>query len=244
VRRWRPHGRSGSRSRQSTGDLNGVNVALLMSSRTPSNRKCDALASIRAVGTDSLDEIRDRLTETFRSYVSLEKGPERAIAVKKAAALLADARELFYTRDGEPDLLGRSYEYRVFVGEAMDDARIPKSDRSSLMAAVRFHISPILHERHGGELAARGLDGGSIRDRARQRRQEDAAIIRFFGGGAPIKDADEVIRLADLVVGAFSRVHAVTGDLGAASDAVTRAVKELADAQKRITQELVRQPRR
>ena len=74
--------------------------------------------------------------------------------VKRAAELLADARELFYTRDGEPDLLGRSYEYRVFVSETMDGAGVPKGDRASLMAAVRFHISPILHERHGEELAA------------------------------------------------------------------------------------------
>jgi len=166
------------------------------------------------------------------------------IVVKRAAELLADARELFYTRDGEPDLLGRSYEYRVFVSETMDGAGVPKADRTSLMAAVRFHISPILHERHGEELAARGLDGGSTRDRARERRQEDASIIRLFGGGAPITDADDVIRLAELVIGASSRIHAITGDLSAASGAVARAMNELADVQKRLTHDLVQQLKR
>lgn len=197
-----------------------------------------------AVSTHSLDDTRDRLAGTFRSYLSLKKGPERVIVVKRAAELLADARELFYTRDGEPDLLGRSYEYRVFVSETMDGAGVPKADRTSLMAAVRFHISPILHERHGEELAARGLDGGSTRDRARERRQEDASIIRLFGGGAPITDADDVIRLAELVIGASSRIHAITGDLSAASGAVARAMNELADVQKRLTHDLVQQLKR
>jgi len=187
------------------------------------------------VSTDALNQIRGRLTQTFRAYLDAsERGPERAIAVKKAAELLADARELFYDSDGNADLMGRSYDYRMFVGGALDEAGVPKDERNALTSAIRFHISPIMHERHGEELASRGLDSGSTRDRARARRKQEAAVTRLFGGGAPITDVEDILRLTDLITGALARVRAPDEDFGAVSEALHRVVVAASDAQKRV----------
>lgn len=53
-----------------------------------------------------------------------------------------------------------------------------------------------------------------------------------------------MIRLAELVIGASSRIYAITGDLSAASGAVARAMNELADVKKRLTHDLVQQLKR
>ena len=189
------------------------------------------------VSTDSLDDIRDRLIDAFRAYLAAEQGPERAIAVKKAAELLADAREHFYDSEGLPDLTGRSYDYRVFVGEAINAAGVPKAERNSLTASIRFQISPILHERHGEELAARGLDSGSTRDRARARRRQSSAILNLFGKGSPIRSADDIQRLAELVTSALERVRPADADVPAASEVLHQIVIAASEAQQRVTRQ-------
>ncbi|UVK59042.1 hypothetical protein SEA_CEN1621_24 [Microbacterium phage Cen1621] len=190
----------------------------------------------------TLDTLRSDASRAMRAYIDAPgPGPERAIATKAAASALVDARELFYDRDGAPDLLGRSYEYRLFVKSALDEAGVPQSDRAGLQAAIRYQVSPILHERHGEELESRGLDSGSTRDRARRRRERESSILRVFGGGAPITNLDDATLAAHLARVAFTRIRPVEDasarDIEELAEAFTRAASAGRDAAKRVRAE-------
>ena len=187
----------------------------------------------------AIDELRKRAAKHMRAWRNADSPQERATATKGAAETLADARTHFYDRDGKADLLGRSYDYRLFVKGALDDAGIPQVARSSLQAAIRYHISPILHERHGEELVERGLTSGSTRDRGRQRRERESAVLHAFNGGAPITDYAEVVQVAHLARAAFNRVRHVDvpsdGSAELITEAFTRAAKAARDAAARAT---------
>ena len=159
------------------------------------------------MSTSTLDDLREKASAGMRAFMLAgNPGPERTIATLQAAEALAEAREHFYDREGAPDLLGRSYEYRLFVRSALDAADVPPGERSFIQNAIRYQMSTILHEKHGEELESRGLSNGSARDRGRRRRDRESAIIRVFGGGGPITSADDLELMANLSRAAFNRV--------------------------------------
>lgn len=155
--------------------------------------------------TATLDELREQASEGMRGYLAL-KGAARAEATHTAAEAVAQAREHFETRNGDPDLLGRSSGYREWLKETMDYANVPDAARNNLQAALRFRISPILHERHGDELARRGLTAGSAAERGRHRKARERRTLALFGGGSPVTDLDDALLIANLARLATNRV--------------------------------------
>ncbi|WWV91858.1 hypothetical protein GMYAFLOJ_CDS0028 [Microbacterium phage phiMiGM15] len=184
-----------------------------------------------------LDEIKRRAADGMRGYLDHE-GAERTINAKKIAEALVDARPLFYTRNGDPDYLGSSHAYRAFVSSALDEAGVPKADRSSLQAAIRYHVSPMLRDRYGEEVARLGLEPGSTRERARRRSERDARIISLFSGGGEITDVDDALLAANLSRLAVSRVSGVPGagkvDKGLVRDAFEKLETAVGEARRRI----------
>ncbi|QDF14201.2 hypothetical protein SEA_GARDENSTATE_28 [Microbacterium phage GardenState] len=155
----------------------------------------------------SLEAIRTRAADAMRGYVDHE-GAERTLFAKDAARALIDSRLHFQTRDGETDLLGRSREYRQFVTACLDEAAIPRDDRASLQAAIRYHISPLIRERFPEEVAALGLEPGSTVERARRRKERDARILSLFAGGSEVDDPADVSLVLNLSRLALSRLTA------------------------------------
>jgi hypothetical protein len=189
---------------------------------------------------DTLDDIRARASEGMRGYLANE-GPERTRGVRQAAEALAEARGHFYNREGAPDLLGRSYDYRQWVKAALDEADVPPSERPSLQSAIRFHISPILRDRYGEEeLTDLGLKPGSTVERGSRRRQRDARTLGLFRGGPPISDFDDALLVANLARLAVTRVteapSASSRDLSELAGAFTRLATAAREASKRVAE--------
>lgn len=155
--------------------------------------------------TETLDDIRTRAATAMRGYIANE-GAARTLHSKAAAEALVEARTHFFTRDGGVDYLGRSGDYRRFVAEALDEAGVPASARANIQAAIRYHVSPLLRERFGEEVAELGLDPDSSVDRARRRRERDARIVALFSGGSELTDLDDISAVANSARLAVSRI--------------------------------------
>jgi len=152
------------------------------------------------------------------------------MGTKQAAEALVEARGQFYTREGEPDLLGRSYDYREWVTAALDAAGVPKEHRTNLQAAIRHHVSPILRDRYGNELEELGLKAGSTVERRAERRGHDAKLLALFAGGSAITDIDDAQELAHYARRAVSRIQTPTDAPAETAEETVKALRRLADA--------------
>jgi hypothetical protein len=150
-------------------------------------------------------KLQRRVADGFRTYMAHE-GAERTLAAKDIADAIMEARAMFQARDGSPDLLGRSADYRAFIAGAQDLAGVPKSLRPTIMAAVRYHVSTLLRERYSEEVGALGLSPESAVDRARRRKEQDTRILALFAGGSELEDPSELSRVASLARLGVSRV--------------------------------------
>ncbi|MDR6868732.1 hypothetical protein J2Y69_003356 [Microbacterium resistens] len=153
----------------------------------------------------SVEVLLQRAAEGLRAYMATD-GPARTLAAKAAAEALVEARPLFQARDGSPDLLGRSSAYRAFVTQAQDEAGVPRDDRASVQAAIRYHVSPLLRERYAEEVEALGLSAGSSVERGRRRKERDSRVVTLFAGGSELSDAADLSLVANLARLGVSRV--------------------------------------
>ncbi|WNN93982.1 hypothetical protein SEA_NITRO_26 [Arthrobacter phage Nitro] len=135
----------------------------------------------------------------------------RTDLLREAAQLFIDAREHFYTKEGEPDWLGRTHAYRLWVREVMTGAHVPPEDVTSLQAAIRYHSGNMLRERLDDDtLEDLGLKKLSPRERSIQKRERTSGTLNLFGGGAEISDPEDIIRACTLIEAALKRVNAST----------------------------------
>ncbi|AWY04862.1 hypothetical protein PBI_FLOOF_25 [Microbacterium phage Floof] len=162
-------------------------------------------AHMSTSASPSVEVLLKQAADGFRDYMKSE-GAARTLAAKSTAEALVDARPLFQARDGSPDLLGRSSDYRNFVTQAQDEAGVPRDDRASVQAAIRYHVSPLLRERYAEEVEALGLSAGSSVERGRRRKERDARVVAVFAGGSELSDIHDVELVANLARLGVSRV--------------------------------------
>lgn len=155
---------------------------------------------------ESLPAIARKAVKHLRAAQTAE-GSALTDALRGVAEAFVAAREHFYTRDGEVDWRGRTHIYRAWVREQLGDAGVPDSERSRLLAAVRYHTGAVLRERLDDETLERyGLRSESPRERAVEQREQVAETLAFFSGGGRVTDPDDVISLARIVRAALARV--------------------------------------
>ncbi|AYN58506.1 hypothetical protein HOU70_gp25 [Arthrobacter phage Liebe] len=149
--------------------------------------------------TVSLSSLRDTATTALgRYYTGAES--DRTARLRETAQAFVAAREFFFTREGLPDWLGRTYAYRRWVREVMDLARVPADDLPTIQSAVRYHTGNVLREHLDPDtLDALGLKHSSPRERSVEKRERNSGTLSLFGGGAAITDPDDVVRAAALV---------------------------------------------
>ncbi|UVK63547.1 hypothetical protein SEA_JANEEMI_27 [Arthrobacter phage Janeemi] len=154
---------------------------------------------------------------------------ERTDLLRDAARLFIDARAHFFTREGEPDWLGRTYAYRTWVREVMSAARVPGDTITSLQAAIRYHSGNILRDRLGDEeIADLGLRKESPKQRSVEKRERTSGTLNLFGAGGEITDPDEIAQLCTLAERALGRVN--VANLSAEARKATReALQRLAE---------------
>ncbi|QOP65085.1 hypothetical protein PQE12_gp25 [Arthrobacter phage Adumb2043] len=160
--------------------------------------------------TATLPEIQSAATEAIETSLTASD-TERTALLREAAQLFIDAREHFYTKEGEPDWLGRTHAYRLWVREVMSGAHVPGDDVTSLQAAIRYHSGNMLRERLDDDtLADLGLKKSSPRERSIEKRERTSSTLNLFGGGAEIADPEDIIRACALIEAALKRVNAAT----------------------------------
>lgn len=160
----------------------------------------DEAPSLLVIQRAAIQEIRDYLTKDDGL------GTER---LRKVAALFIDAREHFYTQDGSPDWLGRTYAYRRWVRETTTEAGVPSATLSTLQASIRYHSGSVLRERLNAEtLEDLGLRPESPRERSVEKRQHAAETLQLFGhsGGAEITTPDEVAQVGRIIAATLHRI--------------------------------------
>lgn len=103
---------------------------------------------------------------------------ERTPLIRAFAALLVEARQHFHRRDGSPDLLGKSYAYRQYVGSIYDESGLPKDLMTKIKGSVRYHVSSAIRERYDQEtLEQYGFGESSARERSAEQRANKSALI-------------------------------------------------------------------
>lgn len=159
----------------------------------------------------------------------------RTELLREAAKNFIDARAHFFTREGDPDWLGRTYAYRTWVREVMGAAHVPGDEVSSLQAAIRYHSGNLLRDRLNEEqISQLGLRVESPKQRSVEKRERTSETLNLFGGGAELTTLNEILQLSTLTERALARVNAAAiADLPAkerkAARAALRRVAELAE---------------
>ncbi|AYN57744.1 hypothetical protein PBI_DRMANHATTAN_24 [Arthrobacter phage DrManhattan] len=163
------------------------------------NNKTATLPDIQAAATDAI----------YRSLGASDN--VRTDLLREAARLFIDAREHFYTKDGDPDWLGRTHAYRLWVREVMSGAHVPGDEITSLQAAIRYHAGNMLRDKLDDDaLDALGLKKSSPRERSIEKRVKTSGTLNLFGGGAEITEAEDIVRACYLIEAALKRVNAAT----------------------------------
>lgn len=160
--------------------------------------------------TATLPEIQKAATDAI--YHSLgAPDTARTDLLREAARQFVDAREHFYTKEGDPDWLGRTHAYRLWVREVMSEAHVPGEEVTSLQAAIRYHSGNMLRDRLDDDtLDALGLKKSSPRERSVEKRERTSSTLNLFGGGAEISDPEDIVRACALIEAALKRVNAAT----------------------------------
>lgn len=159
------------------------------------------LASMR---TSSLETLQKNAISALRRYLGDGGTTEDLRAV---AVAFVDSREHFFTREGDPDWLGRTHAYRRWVREVMSLANVPGETVATLQAAIRYHTGNILRERLDAEtLEDLGLVSTSPRERSVEKRERTSSILNLFSGGAELTDADDVMEAIQLMAFTMRRM--------------------------------------
>lgn len=153
-----------------------------------------------------LAQLQDTATKQLRSAM-VANDVDRTAHFRAVAEAYVDARALFYTKDGAPDWTGKTYAYRNWVREVTGGANIPASMRTTVQAAVRYHIGNVLRERLApDELAAVGLRAVSPRERSVEKREGTSAALNMLNGGAPLDQLVDITTAAATFTRALRRV--------------------------------------
>lgn len=155
-----------------------------------------------------LAEIQKTASSTIRRALNASDA-ERTDLLRDVARLFISAREHFFTREGEPDWLGRTYAYRTWVRTVMTEAHVPGDEVTTLQAAIRYHSGNVLRDRlDESAIADLGLRKESPRERSVEKRERSSGTLNIFGGGAELATAEEIIQLCTLTGRALARVNA------------------------------------
>jgi hypothetical protein len=178
----------------------------------------------------SLKAIQARAVEALRTYSTTAEA-DRTDYLRQTAVAFIDAREHFFTAEGEPDWQGRTYAYRQWVRETMGLAAIPADQLPTIQSAVRYHAGNVIRSRLTPEqLTDLGLRADSPRERSVGKRERHSATLSIFsGGGRELDDAAAILSASRMIEAALRRVS-----LPAVGALPARDRKDVAEAVKGV----------
>ena len=153
-----------------------------------------------------LRDIQNATIDLFGRYPSADAGNKTTI-LRAVAEHLVEAREHFFTADGEIDYRGRTHAYRRFVGEVFAGANLPPAETRTLQAAARYHVGNILRERLDPEtLSDLGLRQASPKERSAEKRASEGESLRVIRGGMALTAEDEIIEAIRVATSLIARI--------------------------------------
>jgi len=157
---------------------------------------------------DKLADLQRGAVKALKARRNATPG-DRTEILHAVAGAFVDAREYFFTREGEPDWQGRTHAYRSWVRKTMTLAAVPAEELATLQAAIRYHTGNIVRERlSADELEDAGLSAHGPRDRAAALRERQVELLHLIDGGAMIGDPAQIETLSALILRALRRVDA------------------------------------
>jgi hypothetical protein len=181
----------------------------------------------------SLDDLRATAVAALAQYPSASVD-ERTPLLKTAAEAFVSAREYFFTKEGEPDWLGRTFAYRRWVREALSLANVPVDEVSRIQGAIRYHTGSVLREHLTPEqVEDLGLRDVTPAERSVEKRARQSEVLSIFSAGPALDDADAILAALHLTAIALRRVST---DAVQALPAVRR--KELRESVKAVEAQL------
>lgn len=146
-------------------------------------------------------------SEAAEAARDVTQGHDPTARRRDVAECFVEAREHFYTADGTPDWLGRTFAYRQWVRGVISEANVPEPEVATFLAAIRHHASNALRERLPEEEVARlGLRKSDARERSVEKRQRQTEVLSAFRGGPAISSASDVVAALQRVETMLRRV--------------------------------------
>lgn len=128
----------------------------------------------------SLRTLKRRGVDLIQWYQSVEQSKTEIL--KTLAEVVVDIRSQFQDESGITDWRGNTWEYRRFMEDLYEKAGIPPDSKSTIQAALRYHVGNVLRSRvPRKELEAADLLATSPRERMASQRSEASAVLRALG---------------------------------------------------------------
>lgn len=157
--------------------------------------------------TPPLDELQASIAKALRRYVA--DGFRGTEQLRIAAEGSVAAREHFFTAEGEPDWLGRTHAYRMWIREVYERAGVQAADLTKTQAAVRYHASAALRDRISAEAREDlGLRAETARERSAEKHGRNVEVLSIFGGGGTIQDRQVIAKALTLMGATLQRIDA------------------------------------
>lgn len=132
---------------------------------------------------------------------------ERTPLLKTAAEAFVAARERFFTKEGEPDWLGRTFAYRRWVREAFSLANVPADEITRIQGAIRWHYGAALRAHLTPEqIEDLGLRDASPAERSVEKRARQSEVLSIFAAGPELDDLESIASALHLTELALRRV--------------------------------------
>ncbi len=129
-----------------------------------------------------------------------KEGRFNSIEMSLAANKVLDLRETYTTKEGLTDYKGSSYGYRQKIREILNSLNVEESERTALLAGVRYHLGNQLRLRlTPDELETHNLLKTSPKERQLADRRATAKSLRVAELDEKVQKPNEVIAALRLV---------------------------------------------
>lgn len=139
----------------------------------PTRRLAQELEVLDSSSAD-LPELKQFGSSLIKLWYKIETS--RTDVLRELAKVVVHTRSKFQDETGLPDWAGRTWDYRVFIGEMYSEAGVPVDSQDGVQAALRYHVGNLLREiAPPGELEQLGLK--ALPPRARGKATDDLKSV-------------------------------------------------------------------
>lgn len=170
----------------------------------------------------------------MRTYLA-DGGTEH---LRATASAFVDAREHFFTKDGDPDWRGQTFAYRRWVRETLFLAGVQAADMTRVQGSIRWHTGALLRAKLSPEqIEDLGLREVTPAQRSVEKRSRQSEVLGVFSAGEEISDPEAILSALHLASVGLRRLS--TEAVQAAPASSRKEIRAAAEAVYTRTEELL-----